>query len=928
MRSRALLLLGLTTCATAPPALTPLGELGLRELRFGPGSLSLPDGLRLVHEAIPGSGAVAVVLTVRAGAARDPADRRGLAHLLEHLTFRARDERGRSRWDRYEELGATVINAYTDHESTVYVAVVPRASLAEALALEADRLRVPLRGLTDDELAIEREVVRNELYERNERNQEGGLLAWSARALFPEGHGYRHPVGGTRESLAAITRADARFFGARHYRPKNATLTVVGDATAEEVRQAMARAGGAWNAEDPDPLPDLVDVPLEPPDPPPGPIARVEGSFRGPRVWVAWTLPGTYGPAAGAGELVARVLEATVDEDYLELQGEAGRDVAEVRFFVAPGLMASTLFAEAQLREGRFPERSASAVIDGVVGLSRPPDEGARNLVSDLTLSAASTQVLLTEDPMVRAVRYAEADRVTGRAANAVERLGRIRAFQSDSLRSYASAYLTRERARVAVVTPRREDRRTPLTGLDPGPAQAGEGAVQAAPPATPLPSPTAARRFSLDSGLDVILWPRPGFPAVTAGLLFRGGRAIADPPGSEEFLDRVLPLRYCGGLPSFRGIGISTTVMPDGVLELARGGAGNLSAILLSLAERAAAYRYGDWRVLNRLHRERCGTIVPDDDRAQLWTEVLATGKRHLEQERLATGRSASRQAARAVRRALLDGSAYQPAPDEALDRITAGELEDWYLSSRRPERAVLLVVGQMDVSQAETLARGWFSSWKPPRPPRLPRVPPAAPPAVRPRLFRVSERGVEQAEVVLGCRLPTASSAESAAAQVLVHLLMRDLRERLRQQQGATYGVGGELLELKIGASVMTLQTDVGREHLAGALGEMVGRLDALAAQPPPPTLLRKAQLDVFRELAGPASSGRLVTQLFRLLMLDRPVEALDGAAAAAAQVSPAAVREAAGACRRGLAVATVADPAALAGVSLAGFATEDLR
>src|SRR5262245_53629390 len=144
MRSRALLLLGLTACAAAPPPpLTPLGDLGLRDLRFSPRSLTLPDGLRLVHEQVPGSGAVAIVLTVRAGAARDPQDKRGVADLLEHLTFRGRDEGGRTRWDRYEALGATQLNAYTDHESTVYFALVPRASLAAALALEADRLRVP-----------------------------------------------------------------------------------------------------------------------------------------------------------------------------------------------------------------------------------------------------------------------------------------------------------------------------------------------------------------------------------------------------------------------------------------------------------------------------------------------------------------------------------------------------------------------------------------------------------------------------------------------------------------------------------------------------------------------------------------------------------------------------------------------------------------
>ena len=928
MRTRALLLLGFAACASAPPPLTPIGDLGLRDLRFAPASATAPDGLRVVHEGVPGSGAVALVLTVRAGAGRDPEERRGLAHLVEHLTFRGRDQRGLSRWERYEELGATQINAYTDHESTVYLVVVPRASLAAAVAVEADRLRAPLRGISDEELAVEREVVRNELSERNERNEEGGLLSWSARALFPESHRYRQTVGGTRESLAAITRADARFFGARHYRPKNATLTVVGDATAEEVRQALERAGGAWNASDPDPLPDLVDVPLEPPDPPPGGIARVEGSFRGPRVWVAWTLPGTYGPAAGAGELVSRILNATVDEDYLELQGEAGRDVAAIRFFVAPGLMASTLFAEAQLREGRFPERSAGAIIDGVVGLSRPPDEGTRGLVAHTLMAVVAARVLETEDLLVRAVRYAEADRVTGNAGTAMERLSRLWNLESDSLRHYVTAYLTRARARIAVVTPRREDRRPLATGLDPAAPSAPAPGIAAAPPAAPLPGSAEVRRFRLGNGLEVVLWPRPGFPSVTAALLFRGGRPVADPPGAEAFLDQILPLSYCGGLPPLRGIGISTAVLPDGALEMAHGGARNLSAILLSLAERAAAYRYRDWPALARLHRDTCPAIAPDDDGRRLWSEVIAAGARRREQQQLVAGRSAGQLGLQAVRRALLGGTAYGPPDDAALARITAGELEAWHRSSRRPGNAVLLVVGRLDPAQAESLVRSWFSSWRPGAAVRPPRAVPPELPAAPPRLFRVVERGVAQAELVLGCQLPSRSPAQSAAAQVLVHLLMRDLRERLRQQLGASYGVSGELAELKTGTTLLTVQTDVGREHLRGALDDAVGRLDALAAQPAPAALLRRSQLDVFRELAGPVTSDRLAAQAVRVLVLGQPLEAMDGAAGAAAAVSPAAVREAAAACRRSLTIAAVGDAAALAGLSLPGFAVEDLR
>jgi hypothetical protein len=89
-----------------------------------------------------------------------------------------------------------------------------------------------------------------------------------------------------------------------------------------------------------------------------------------------------------------------------------------------------------------------------------------------------------------------------------------------------------------------------------------------------------------------------------------------------------------------------------------------------------------------------------------------------------------------------------------------------------------------------------------------------------------------------------------------------------------------------------------------------------------------LRKAQLDVFRELGGPASSERLVAQATRLLMLGQPLDDLDHASEAAARVSPEAVRVAAAACRRTLSVATAGDAAVVGDLSLPGFVVEELR
>jgi zinc protease len=909
-------------CATLPP-LPPLGQIGVGDLQLAPVATTLPDGLRLVHERMPDSGAVALVLTLRAGATRDPAGRAGLAHLVEHLTFRARDDRGRTLRDRYEELGVTQFNAFTDHESTIYVAVVPRASLAAALALEAERLRAPLQGINDEDVAIERDIVGNEILERNERDFEGGLMAWAAQALFPSDHRYRKPIGGNIESLAAIGRRDALWFTATQYRPTNATLTVVGDVERSEIDAALARVrSGEAPPTGADPLPDLVDVPLAPPDPPAGGIAQQEGSFAGPRIWLAWTLPGTYGPTSAFTEVLPRVLNGLIDTQQLAGHGPTGADIGRLRFFVAPGLAASTLFAEAHLRSGRDPQGSAKIVIDAVAKLGQPePGGDAEAVMAHVVMGVLSQVVLETEDMLTRATRYAEADRVTGDAVNALARMRRVVALDHDTLASFCGAYLTPARARIAVVSARKAGTRTTAAvarATAAADAATSEGGAAAEQPVAALPSPQSARRIRLPNGLDVILWPRPGFPAVSAALVFPGGQSVANPPGAEVFLQDGLPLRYCGGHPTARGIVVDTTVQPDGIIETAHGGAENLSAVLLSLAERAAAYQFDGWGVLQTLHRRECAHLSPDEERTRLWKRTLEDGQRRLEQRRLASAGSAHNQAVRAVARALWKDTGYQLPTADQIAQVTAEGLNAWYGSSRRPDHAVLIVAGQLDPVAGETLVRDWFSSWKPSPATAAPRPlqKPAPPSAARPTpLVQIEEAGATQARVVLGCRLGSTTSTEGAAARVMAQLLSRDLRLRLREQMGTTYGVNGDLFELKAGATMMMMETDVARDRLAPVMQEAIARLDALATAPPAPALLRQARLAVLREMGGPASSAQLVRLAARLTVLGQPLDRLDDTPRDAARVTGPAVQAAAVACRRTLTLAAAADADALA-------------
>ncbi|MSP63165.1 MAG: insulinase family protein [Myxococcales bacterium] len=107
----------------------------------------LPNGLRVVALPDPAATLVEVDLRFSVGARHDPPGRRGLAHLVEHLTFleRARaDPENRPEY-RDEPVDAALArlaignNAFTTYDATHYMALAAPASL-EALVMAARTL--------------------------------------------------------------------------------------------------------------------------------------------------------------------------------------------------------------------------------------------------------------------------------------------------------------------------------------------------------------------------------------------------------------------------------------------------------------------------------------------------------------------------------------------------------------------------------------------------------------------------------------------------------------------------------------------------------------------------------------------------------------------------------------------------------------------
>ena len=144
-------------------------RLQIRDVRYDVRSVDLPSGMRVVVEREPSRPLVAVVSVVDVGGTNDPPGKEGLAHLVEHLTFRSVQDKKRPLVDLLEAAGAASWNASTSWDITTYQEVGSREGLPALLALEAARLSRPLEGVTPEVFEAERQVVKNELVQRDGR---------------------------------------------------------------------------------------------------------------------------------------------------------------------------------------------------------------------------------------------------------------------------------------------------------------------------------------------------------------------------------------------------------------------------------------------------------------------------------------------------------------------------------------------------------------------------------------------------------------------------------------------------------------------------------------------------------------------------------------------------------------------------------------
>jgi len=200
---------------------------------------ALPAGPRVISARLPGTRSLSVAAYVLVGSRQESRERAGLAHFMEHITFKGTRDLPTTREvsESIEGVGGTA-NAATDRETTVYWARLPLREAELGVHVLSQLTLHPL--LRSDDIAHERAIIIEEI--RSYRDDPAQLVfnTWDEAFFGDSPMGWE--IAGDEETVRSLSDADIREFWAAGYRPSNMVVALAGDISHEDAVGLVAHA--------------------------------------------------------------------------------------------------------------------------------------------------------------------------------------------------------------------------------------------------------------------------------------------------------------------------------------------------------------------------------------------------------------------------------------------------------------------------------------------------------------------------------------------------------------------------------------------------------------------------------------------------------------------------------------------------------------
>lgn len=872
----------LSGAAEAAPVPKPDFKLNLEPYDLPMVDYNFPSGLRVIFQEDRTQPVVAVTVVIDRGSEADPIGKEGIAHVAEHMVFKAKHGDLPKNWDVLQELGA-MINASTSVDWTDYLTVAPKDALIPIMRIEAMRLVDGVAKVTAEELSTELEVVRNELRMRYENAAIGAAWEDLGALMYPQGHPYSRTTIGTHETLSNIDIQSIRDFVSTNYTPSNSTIVVVGDIDLEKTGEIVQEAFRGLEEQllvDPKnpkaPL-ELKEVKsrvdcagrAEPPAPVDRKTRRVKGPVEKETVVVAWSLPGGYCSDEPAMEMAANLLPNYIYRTLVPAWEWSNREqsITGLGCFLDANQFSSRVICYVEPKAGLKGDKLVSKVADSLYlqwdrqiltdPVWRPfldyADRSARASYMTGLFQGLDNVASLSG----RATQLAHYAHFTGSVQYFADSIKAFTQMDRTSAMAIAEKYLTRDRMVSVVVEPMDENERAQREAnakAANGDKKPWEGATaelaystvfdataltpEAIMRTTVLPDVKSAKIITLSNGMRVTLMPHGVAPLVRAGLIVRGSDNTAEHFGLDSLAEGVLThaasmdedLRAVAGT-------LSMSETSVGMRVVASGSSGNLDALFYALRNTVSDL---DWSMADRK-----GAVDGWESDMKRAGKEAATWADRLRMARLLPGSPMGRW--------------WDPDTFTAVRALTPDQMKAWVARKYQPSNVELIVVGRMDLAKAEAAARAYFEGWtttgggEPPKPT-------FAPPSSRPdRQILVFDQDIAtQTQVDLVCQLTPADASTFAARQVLGDTVSQQAFRKLREEGGLTYGAYAYTQTWPGGTSIFGLSSLVQNNAVGYAVKTMIGLAEKAGKGELDPSAIARQKWALGREYVYGETSG----------------------------------------------------------------------
>jgi zinc protease len=755
----------------------------------------LANGLSVITLEDHSAPIAAVQLWYHVGSKDEKPNRRGFAHMFEHMMFRGTQNIGpKAHFEYIRRVGGDA-NAYTSFDNTTYIQVVPKNQVEMVMWLEAERMA--FLKINDDYYATERKVVAEE-YRMGREQPYGTVFDKVLPQIFTQ-HPYAWSPIGNMDELAAAKSPELHQFWDTYYVPNNAALVVVGDIEHEEVLKQAEQYFG-WIPKYPEPPRVTV---KEPESTAPKKIVVEEKNGPVPIVGIGYRTV----PLGHADELALDALSRILGG------GESSRLYRKLvtaerlaMFAIATGLHLEDdglFLAGAVLQPLRGKPDKALALIRGEIDRlvkDGPTDAEVDKARNGMLRDATASQLGIES----KAQRLGEAAVIEGDIENVNRELGEIRKLDRAALHAAAKRHLvSKHEIEIRIEPSLIGFIANQFGGDDPKPAEdtkagaekirgEGSGKPGLVRPkdlaTTPVVGPAldadlaiATSEKTLTNGLRVVVLENHEVPFVQMTLGLRYG-AFADPATHPGTAYMALPMLTRGTKAhDYKAL---TDALDQRAISLSGSadmdGASVVATAVTDVAEEAFA-----------MLAEVVTTPTFPKDELERLVEQTTTGL-------MVTERSPDYLADRELRKRLFGDHPYARLPEsraQDLHKLDRDTLAKWWTTHARPDSAVLYVAGDVKPDQAFEWAQRHFATWSAKG--EAPKITLPTPAAPKGRTIVIVDRPAAQSQIRVGHLGITREDPRWSDARVISDVLGGGFDSRLndtiRVKKGLTYGASG---------------------------------------------------------------------------------------------------------------------------------------